>query len=405
MSAVFHMTYKHHKMYESTVTTTYLIFKTKMEGSWQELPEEMVVNVFKYLEKGDRFRASLVSKTWYRCFFSPQIWRNVDVEFTSENDENLIRLVMLFGSSIQSLCIKCHQQSVKNRESTCKFIEALAARENLRLSEFTMVFCGQNPLFFSGSLLVDSLKGLFTSKPTKKLSNTVNCLKVINLSEVLITFDDTLLNIIADNYGENLECLNIQNNTLTCGISQECMIDFIIKAKHLKHLFIHSCSFSSAAAEELVKENRRPIEFLSLLYTRMDKFTKNITCAAWEKVNDHLPALRVELYFDHTYPLDMTFKIMLPQVPVSKLKLCLLATVTEQILLGASYYKETLEELEISSTPSTDLDHALLYAAKECSKLREIHVWCPVGKETVEQILDICSNLERHTLVYKGKAL
>ena len=225
------------------------------------------------------------------------------------------------------------------------------------------------------------------------------------MSNFSIAFDDSLLEIITIRHGLQLETLNIQNKTLICGISKASLANFVSVAKNLKNLLVQSSCFSSDILKLVLPgTERQKLQNLSLLFTRADKFFKSISSDDWEKVSNFLPNLKVELIFDHTYPVRNPFKIMLPEVPVSCLKLCLQATVTEHVLLAADIYRDCLEILVITSTPSKELDEALVKLAEECCNLKELHVWCRLSEDTVKKILST-RGLKKWTLTYKPKTI
>ena len=220
------------------------------------------------------------------------------------------------------------------------------------------------------------------------LLNT-SSIKKIDLSQFPVVINDDLLKVITQNHGHAIESLNLNNQTLVCGLSPQTLLDFIKEARNLRYLYIQSISFSNDALKILAEEKRSELKFLSLNFKRADKFFKAITSESWQQARRELPNLRIELHFDHTYPLDSTSKIMVPNVPVSILKLCLQATVPSHVNLAASLYKNTLETLVVTSVPDPDLDDALLRLVRECSSLKDIYVWGKMTQNVVDAIRDL----------------
>ena len=360
------------------------------------LPEEIWVEIFTYLDYRDRVKVAIINKEWNRCFKSCSLWHDIKVQFQYPSDRKFFKLAQNFGRHIQRLHLACYQKEKENCENTCQFIALLQRTEELYISQFILEFCEQNPLFYSGDLILNSLQGFFNYNGLKNL-------KHIDLSKFSIAFDDSLLEIITIRHGLRLETLNIQNKTLICGISKASLVNFVNVAKNLKSLLVQSSCFSSDILKLVLPgTERQQLQNLSLLFTRADKFFKSISSDDWEKVSNLLPNLKVELIFDHTYPVQNTFKIMLPEVPVSCLKLCLQATVTEHVLLAADIYRDCLEILVITSTPSKELDEALVKLAEGCCNLKELHVWCRLSEDTVKKILST-RGLKKWTLAYKPK--
>lgn len=368
--------------------------KNMNTAEWSALPEEIFVKIFTELTYTERISSGSVCKKWHQFLKSPQLWFKVGVIFRDQEDESMKHIAQRYGEHIRHLQIKCYQQTTENCHNACQFIELLLGRKQLRIETFSLEFCEQNPLFYSGDVFVDVLKRFFLQ------TSFVKPIRKIDLSKFPVAFDNDLLNTITQNHAPGVESLNIQNKILVCRVSQKCLFNFVSKATNLKYLYIKSSCFESETLKLFAEPQRNRLKYLSLLFTRADKFFKCLSGSDWRVVREMLPDLRIELHFDHTYPLNSTFNIMLPEVPVSSLKLCLQATVNEHINLASSIYKQTLRTLVVTSTPSQDLDDAVLRAAKECKDLENIHVWCRMSRTIVNEILQI-KPLRHYTLAYR----
>ena len=371
------------------------VFVNKVD--WTALPEEIIVHIFKELTYTERITIGQVCKKWYRYLKSPQLWFKLMVTFKKKEDSNLKLLVSPYGEHIRHLHIKCYQQNAENCENACEFIEMLLGKKILRIEQFTLEFCEQNPLFYSGQPFLDVLKRFFLQTSYEKP------IRKIDLSKFPVAFDNDLLNAITQNHSSGIEFLDIQNKIFACRVTQTCLYNFVRKSTNLKYLYVKPSCFQSDTLKLFADPSRgsHELKYLSLLFTRADKFFKYLTGRDWGLVREMLPHLRIELHFDHTYPLESTFHVMLPEIPVSSLKLCLQATVNDHINLASSIYKRTLQTLVVTSTPSQDLDDAVLRAVKECKDLENIHVWCRMSRTIVKEILQIKPLLRQYTLAYK----
>lgn len=360
-----------------------------MQHDWQLLPEEICVEILTGLDLVDRYQAASACRRWYRSLCVGHLWNDVIVIFKEERDAKLELVAKHYGKYFKNLHIKCHQSAKNNRTNTCAFLEALVGQPTLRLENFTLEFCEENPLFYSGHLLLGTLKNFFLHPSFKQP------LKQIDLSKFPVAFDDDLLNIITQNHADSLEQLNIQNKILMGRISAKCIAKFVSKASNLNTLHIPYSCFEGEALKQISETTK--LKFLSLTFKRADKFFKCLSGDDWNSIRQAIPDLRIELHFDPTYPLQSTFRIMLPEVPVSSLKLYFQATVNEHINLASMIYKQTLRVLEVTSSPNAELDDAVLRVVKECESLESIHVRCKLSRNTVSEILKL-KTLKHYTL-------
>ena len=373
------------------------------QHNWQLLPEEICVQILTRLDYVDRFNAASVCKHWLQSLCARNLWRRVNVEFKDNRDATLVPLAKYYGKYFQKLQIKCHQKTKENRDNACKFLEALLEHNSLAISNFKIEFCEENPLFYSGHLFLTVLKRFFSHPHYTNTNNNSNkhTIKTIDLSQFPVAFDDDLLNTIAENHGCSIEKLNIQNKILAGRISAKCVSNFVSKASHLNCLHIPYSCFGGIEALKEIPENTS-LKFLSLTFKRADKFFRYLNGDDWNRIRNAIPDLRIELHFDPTYPLQSTFRVMLPEVPVSSLKLYIQATVNEHINLASMLYKETLRVLEVTSQPNAELDNAVLRVVKECESLESIHVKCGMSRTTVNEILKL-KNFRNYTLLSRDE--
>jgi len=356
------------------------------------LPEEVCVRILLELDIGDRFNTALTCKRWHDSLKSGALWFNTTVTFTKENDVRHQNVAKNHGKYIRKLHLKCHQQSEKNCQNACSFLESLIQHnKDLRIQSFKIEFCEENPLFYSGALLLGTLKRFFLHPAF------VKSIEKIDLSQFPVAIDNDLLNAISENHCNGIKYLNIQNEIFATRISHECVTKFISKASSLESLHIPYSCFESRAFMHVSKNTK--LQFISLILKRSDKFF--IGAEDWNFIRDTLPDLRIELNFDSTCPLQSTYKVMLPEVPVVSLKLYINTTLNDHINIASSIYKRTLRVLEVTSSPAKELDDAVLNAVRECKRLESIHVWSYMSRDTVDKILKT-KRFSNYTLVSRN---
>ncbi|KZS10931.1 Uncharacterized protein APZ42_024579 [Daphnia magna] len=54
-----------------------IVHETILEASFDDLPEEMILHIFSYLNLADRTRCAQVNKHWNMLIYSPQLWKTI----------------------------------------------------------------------------------------------------------------------------------------------------------------------------------------------------------------------------------------------------------------------------------------------------------------------------------------
>jgi len=361
-----------------------------MSIPWLHLPEELYILVFRELACEERLVAASVCSMWNNAFKAGSLWKCITVQFKDEEDKHLKQIALRYGKYFERLNIKCFQQSENNAENTCAFLDILSSHEQLRLSHFKLDLCEQNPFFYDGGRFLTTLEGFFNSPAVQRIRS-------IDFSKLPIAFTDDLLEIITRNVAPNIECFNIQNKVLCSRLSAGSLIKFIENAHNLRHLSIRSTYFTTNVLKMITEKKMTNLKLISLLFTRADKYLRLISGEDWRNMSEVLPQLRVSMKFDHTFPMHCTYQAMVPEAPISILKLCLHAICHQHVNMATSMYKKTLEKLVVKSTPSTDLDDAVLRLVKECDGVKDVHVHCKMDEKVVRQIHGE-KRLRRYTL-------
>lgn len=361
-------------------------------SNWETLPAEIYVNIFQNLMNDDRLNAAQVCKTWNRCMKSPQLWYTVEVDFQKGLcDINLRDIAKNYGEFFRHLHIKCHQQAADNCTNSGNFVQVLARKERLKLQEFKLEFCEQNPFFFSGGrIYLENLQDFFNTKSLCYITK-------IDLSKFPIAITDDFLKTITKCHASYLEVFNIQNNTLVYQISRATLVAFVKKARRLQSLYVQAGCFCSDVLRAFGNADRAEVQFISLLFTSDAKHSRFVTDEEWLMIKKKSPNLKIEVWFNHTYPLHLTYRVLVPEAPVSILKLCLYSTVIDHINLVSSIYSTILESLCIYTTTSRELDNAVLNLVKECKKLTVLHVVCKMNDDVVKEIFQM-KQLKEYTL-------
>lgn len=354
--------------------------------NWSDIPDHILVHTLSYVGLGDRFRASLVCKSWNSAFHTPSLWSRFKFRFHEENQTALLNGLDKYGNFLKVVYIELNQAEKINRENACKVITELASVNERRLQSLRIQCKGENPLFYTGAEFITALRHLFG--PVPKNVTVVNTLKLVDLSLLPVALHDDVIDLLA-NHHPDLEKLNLINSSLVCGISASCVLRLVNKCRKLKDLRIFYSSMSDDVLEAFMEEDRKPLEHLGMMCRREEKYTKDLSEEAWQKLVDAHPNLRVTLAFDNTCPLHKVLPIMQPQIPVKELRLETFTRIYSEINYASEYYKKTLKKIVVQTRPSPELNKALLRVAENCLDLNSIHVFCVLEKSTIDKILSI----------------
>ena len=385
-------------------------FRKKMptmpeQKDWSHLPHHILVTIFSHLNRNDQVHAAYTCKSWSEIFSSPLLWTHFEFIFLGQpGQEKLLKCLETKGQYLKRVYIVLDQATQQNREDACSVVQKVAALTERRLQNLKIDFVGENPYFYAGREFVESLRVLFGPPPDE--CSVINHLTDIDLSRLKVSYDDDLINVLSQN-NPHLQRLNIQNQVLVCKVSPICILRLVQRCRNLKDLFVYNCSLSEDILLAFTEADRHPLERLGMICRREEKYTKDLDGSAWKAVTDKLPNLRVTLSFDHTCPLHKVSEVMKPEVPVQELRLETFTYIYDEMRMATSYYSKYLEKVVINtpmSRNSPEFNQALVNLATQCNKLRSLHVFCVLEKDTVDQIFALRPEMyekESYTLKYR----
>lgn len=281
------------------------------------------------------------------------------------------------------------QSQEVNRRNVTHILDMLAF-QNHKLQALCIVCTGENPYFYSGQDILQSIRNICQS------ANKIN-LQHIDFRQMPFTLDNELVQLIASS-SPNLCTLFINNRTLVCNIRPKTVVEVLAACPKLSTLGVYYASLSEDVFLELVKPTRKPFCCLDVFCERLDKYIPVISEELWLAVSEKHPQLQVELEFDHTVPAWKIPRILKPNIPVTTLQLNTYTYMVNQIRFITSNYSRTLERLVLQTTTSEDLNSSLIDLAKKCVHLKEIHCYCVVSQAVIDAFCLHCTGLRRYTL-------
>ncbi|XP_071958678.1 F-box/LRR-repeat protein 8-like [Antedon mediterranea] len=350
---------------------------------WSSLPEHILVNIFSHLPIGDRLNAAVVCKNWHDSFDSPYLWHSFTFSFTQSTDSVQLNFLNKYARHLRQVEILCDQTSKENCSRSSQVLSHLAQINERRLETLAIEFTKENPLFFRGEEFLCSLAELFG--PADPKNRVVYTLKSVHLNHLSVTLEGILLNLLADNH-QTIHTLNIQNQSLTCLIHSNCMLNFVTKCRQLQRLSCFYKSLSKEVFEALVQLDRRPLKYLSIGCRRENKYHVEIPESAWESLVRSSPDLVVNIDFDHTIEKHRIRRILCPPIPLTQLSMTTMTELHEEVQLVADYFHESLEKLVITTKGTADLKRELLRLVSMSLNLKVLHCFCALDVETINQI-------------------
>lgn len=371
-------------------------------NSWANLPEHIIASILSYFNHIERCTLALVCKTWFDAFKSPSLWHAFRFDFLVPKEYRFKSFLKQHGHHLRAVTIRCDQEEKLNRNNACKLIHDFRYLPKRRIDSLTVQFTGENPFFYDGKEFIQSLQEFFGPSPEDEKvekCHVISRLKRVDLSRLSVTFNNDLFLCLAEHNSDTLEYLNIQNASLVCKVTTGCILELVQKCRKLKYLATHYVNIADITLLTFTEEGRTPLQHLSVLCRREEKYRNDIESKTWETIAKKLPDLRVTLYFDYSCPMFKVDDILKPEIPVSCLKLLIQARVVQHVYFATRFYNKTLEKVAISTTNSPELENALLHLTSACPKLSVLHVFqCFISSQTREEILKIRPGLKNFTL-------
>ncbi|MCJ1474908.1 hypothetical protein MMC13_003568 [Lambiella insularis] len=105
---------------------------------WGEMPDEIKVQIFKYLQPKEIVRCSSVAKAWHKMCFDGQLWTSLDTSgfYSDINSESLVKIMTAAGPFVKDLnlrgCVQMKDRWVKDSQKitdACRNLKYLSVQD------------------------------------------------------------------------------------------------------------------------------------------------------------------------------------------------------------------------------------------------------------------------------------
>ncbi|KAK2503553.1 hypothetical protein MC885_021227 [Smutsia gigantea] len=311
-----------------------------MSEPGEQLPEEVLALIFRYLPLRDRAAAARVCTAWATAATCSAVWHDTNIS----------------NPGLRSLRLECQ---------------------------------GEKPLFDAGLDVLQAVHAICRASRT---------LHHLDLRRLPFTLDDALVLQTARCCPELLS-LFLDNRTLVGSVGPESVLELLKACPRLCTLGLHLASLSHTALKALAAPDREPFFLLALRCAcPEDARAPSLPDEAWIELRCRHPGLAVELELEPALPSESVMRILQPSVPVAALRLSLSGDTVGPVRFAACHYAATLRTLEVRAAASAQLDDALELLAARCVGLREVHCFCVVRPSVLHAFHARCPRLRSYTL-------
>lgn len=280
------------------------IFGSEMEeeqSRWVNIPDVVMIEIYKYLKDKDRAAAAITCKAWGRLFKTPCLWRSRHFEMggykAHSNGSRACGFANLFGSYVKYLSISCSHPSYHTTKIFQKAIDDVFGRmRNAQLMEFEL----------------ERLELERYWKYETPRDRLISCfVRFFKSQKYIRTFDMTaaqcnleggikLLQALGSSSGEKIEDLFIEDffHSRIAVFQSDRYREAIYKFTNLTYLGINYNCLSDEIVDALSKTVEGKLECINIKVYKNDPHFHIISRNSWSLLRRKCPNLKVTVWFE-----------------------------------------------------------------------------------------------------------
>ncbi|XP_052799485.1 F-box only protein 39-like [Mya arenaria] len=375
--------------------------RTNNQPKWVNLPDVVLIEMFKLLSDADRLRASQVCKSWSLAFSTPCLWRSRSFELggyrAQINGNKASQFAEGFGSYLRNLSISCSHPSYYTCKLFQKSIDQLFStlkEAETQLIEFEMCRL-ELERYWKYDTPKEKLVGLFA-----KFLKTQRRIKCFDMSTAQLPAYGgcRVLDAVAFQSGSSVQDMIIEDffHSRLVLHSVKKFHKTIGKFTNLKYLALNYNCLSDSILEIFAKSLEGKLTFLNIKVFRYDPHLHRISGLAWKRLARACPQMRVSFWIESIGLHNEIAPILVKEAPVKDVHVWTgydddsdwrLADTVNHI---AESYTSTLETVSFELDNTGEIvDEALLALVVRCKRLRELNVNAMIAVQTVEELCEM----------------
>lgn len=377
------------------------------QPKWINIPDIVLVEVFKFLNDKERANAALVCENWSRVFKSPCLWRARSFEMggyrAQLNGIRACKFAEMFGRHLRYLAISCSHPSYH----TCKLFqksidEFFVTLKDAETQLYEFEFCRlELERYWKYDTPREKLISIFS-----KFLKTQRRLQCFDMSSAQLPAYGgcRVLDAIAHQSGGTIEDMIIEDffHSRLAVFQVKKFHKVIGKFTNLKYLSLNYNCLSDEILETFSKSLQRKLHFLNIKVFRNDPHFHRVSGLAWKQFARACPCLRVAFWVESIGLHEEIAPVLVKEAPVKDIHIWTgydddiewrLANTIDHI---TNTYANTLESVSFELDNTQEIvDQSLLLLVTKCKKLRELAVNAMISMKTVE---DICEMVREKTI-------
>lgn len=313
------------KKVSTLLTSMSRVFGSEMEevqSRWVNIPDVVMIEIYKCLKDKDRAAAAQVCKSWARLFKTPCLWRSRHFEMGGYkahlNGSRACAFANLFGSYVRYLSISCSHPSYHTTKVFQKAIDDVFGKmRQAQLSEFEL----------------ERLELERYWKYETPRDRLISCfVRFFKSQKYLRTFDMTaaqcnleggirMLQTLGTSCGEKIEDLYIEDffHSRIAVFQSDRYRESIFKFTNLNYLGINYNCISDEIIEALSKTLEGRLECMNIKVYKNDPHFHTVSRNSWFLLRRKCPKLKVTIWFESIGHASDIVPVLVKEIPLKDL--------------------------------------------------------------------------------------